>query len=448
MLRPIFSKGSKVAGSSDKEIAELNAADAARAAVREQSKETGFQLLLHWNNTIFQYVVCDSQIYLSIAVYFITVHFLQTGEIVISKSGGTAIKVITCLTSMMTFLLVFYLNESYRRYNAQHLCQCKLRTRINSIAIFICSRSAKGETSKLRAAQIMRYLNAAQVIGYTSVTESYTEENFCWPIIRKYKLLTDNEISSLSNIAIDHDSVKNIQITKSMKGNKKKVKYGSKVTTNNRNMYIQGAAFRKVLMWVTDNVIEMVATKSIGEKDGGYVLRFVGFLNEVMNELFDYQYLNVPFCYANILAVFIFFYCLMFAFAVATTTVTYSNGIAASTNTDIYYGMFVVIFSNTFINGLYILARMLQDPFGKDSVDLSVNDYVELCINSSNMMVKEMGTTPIFDMETELSLLQSASQSTATNIETSTVLPDSMLFMSTTSPSNAIPEVYDTTEPF
>ena len=47
---------------------------------------------------------------------------------------------------------------------------------------------------------------------------------------------------------------------------------------------------------------------------------------------------------------------------------------------------------------------MLQDPFGKDSVDLSVHDYVELCINSCNAMVKDMGTAPPFDKDIELQL--------------------------------------------
>ena len=400
----LSSRGSKVTGI-EYEIAELNEADAARAEVRNQSKEEGIKLLLHWQNTIFCYVVYDFQIYMSLAVYFITVHYLQNGSIIVSKGGGTPIKVITCLTSMMVFLLVFYLNESYRRYNAQHLCQCKLRTKINAISLLICSKSSKGETGKLKSGQIMRYLNAAQVIGYTSVTESYTEENFCWVVIRHYNLLTENEIQCLSNVAIDHSSMavkysrKYSAISKSSKS--------SKAERSITKAYIQGAAFRKVLVWVADNVIDMLANKELDDKDRGFVLGSISSLSDVMNELFDYQYLNVPFCYANVLAWFIFFYSPLFAFAVATTTVSQSGTKTItfiSYDTDVYYGMFIIIFSNTFINGLYLLARMLQDPFGKDSVDLSVNDYVNLCINASNIMVNDMGTSPTFDMQTELSL--------------------------------------------
>ena len=360
----------------EQEIADLNEADAARAVIREQGKESGLQLLLHWNHTILQYVIYDFQIYVSLIVYFVTVHYLQTGAILVAKSGGTAIKVITCLTSMMTFLLVFYLNESYRRYNAQYICQIKLSTRINAIAIYICSKSSKGETGKLKAGQIMRYLNAAQVIGYTSVTASYTEDNFCWPMIRKHHLLTENEIQYLSQLAIDHDSTKFVPTR--MNSNSSKSAKSAKISASSHQNagYIQGAAFRKVLMWVTDSFIEMIASKDFEERDRSYVMRYLTILNDVMNELF----------------------------AVATTTVDQNGAKIVSYNTDVFYGMFIVIFSNVFINGLYILSRMLQDPFGKDSVDLSVHDYVELCINSCNAMVKDMGTAPPFDKDIELQL--------------------------------------------
>ena len=395
----LSSRGSKVTGI-EYEIAELNEADAARAEVRNQSKEEGIKLLLHWQNTIFCYVVYDFQIYMSLAVYFITVHYLQNGSIIVSKGGGTPIKVITCLTSMMTFLLVFYLNESYRRYNAQYICQIKLSTRINAIAIYICSKSSKGETGKLKAGQIMRYLNAAQVIGYTSVTASYTEDNFCWPMIRKHHLLTENEVQYLSQLAIDHDSTKFVPTR--MNSNSSKSSKSAKISASSHQNagYIQGAAFRKVLMWVTDSFIEMIASKDFEERDRSYLT----ILNNVMNELFGYQDLNVPFCYANVLEVFILMYSPLFAFAVATTTVDQTGAKIVSYNTDVFYGMFIVIFSNVFINGLYILSRMLQDPFGKDSVDLSVHDYVELCINSCNAMVKDMGTAPPFDKDIELQL--------------------------------------------
>lgn len=318
---------------------ELEKIEVARDRVRLSAYDKGISLLGHWQGTILRCVVLAPDVWFSLAVYVVVKYCMEAG---ILDPSEVPLSYLGIVGGFISFLLVFFIGECYSRYMNQfgRLAGCFGR-------IFDCAALAGAILPKPRASRLLRYMNTAVIVGVSALSDVYDEENFFIPLIKNHKLLTDKELDEILAIGVD---------------------------TNG------GVAFKHVITWCMKVVAESKRAGEISDMEKNLFDTEVLRLRGTFGDLFDYQEVSVPFIYVNWVQIMNMMYCPLFAAAVAIS----SNGLDAEE-----VGFLVVVLNNLFINGLYALARIFQDPFGSDMEDLSVLGGVIGAIKASRNNISQ-----------------------------------------------------------
>ena len=289
----------------------------------------------------------DPQLYIAWTCFVATKVIMYINDLIADEFPLTCVIV---FGSMVSFLLVFYSNECYQRFMVQHALQTEMVTRIVAMGMHTSTKC-----NPLTAQQILRYMNVAHVLGYTGFTEAYTIENFYIPIVHKYKLLTDDEFKIQMELL-------NVQ--------------------DEENLYRNNSrAMNQILSWSFSLVYDAVHSDDepmMMPRDKGHMQAELIKFRAAMAKLNDFRVLSIPFAYVNLVATLILVYCPAFSIAVALSSVDPLSYV---------YGFIIVLLNSIFMNGLFILGRILQDPFGSDREDLSVLIRIEAGIDASMSMI-------------------------------------------------------------
>lgn len=326
---------------------ELAQVEIERKALQKLSTDTSWKILFRYKNTVYSMTLHDSQLYIAWTCFILTKTIMYINDL---HANGFPLTCVIVFGSMVSFLLVFYSNECYQRFMAQHGLQTEMVTRI----VGMCMH-ASTKCSPLVAQQILRYMNVAHVLSYTGFTEAYTIENFYMPIVHKYKLLTDEEYEGQLKILDTQD-----------------------VTHLYRNNM---RALDQLMSWSFSLIYDAVHSDDepmMLSRDKGHMQNELIAFRGAIAKLNDFRVLSIPFAYVNLVATLILVYCPAFAIAVALSSVD---------NLSYVYGFCVVLLNSIFMNGLFILGRILQDPFGSDREDLSVLSRIEIALDACMSMI-------------------------------------------------------------
>jgi predicted membrane chloride channel (bestrophin family) len=328
---------------------ELTKIEADRDQVRVRAYEKGLSLLFHWKGTIIRQVLLSYEIWLSLGVYAAVKYLLETDKL---AATDVPLSYLGIVGGFISFLLVFFIKECYGRYMDQFSRLASVCGRVFDVG---CMGSACMPKPRIQC--LLRYMCVTMMVGVTAMSDTYNTGNLLFPVIDQYKLLSEEEKEFLQSLDVDNNG---------------------------------GVAFKAMCLWCMRVISEARKANEISDMEksnfDNQILRF----RATFGDLFDYREVTVPFIYVNWVQIMNIIYCPLFAGAVAIS----SNGLDAEE-----VGILVVVLNNLFINGLYMLARIFQDPFGSDMEDLSVVDCVLGCVKASYNFINAPNPGDVADQE-------------------------------------------------
>ena len=307
-----------------------------RKSVVRKSYHSGLLMLMAWHPTILKYVFSDLQFWLSLGVYAYMRYYITPHANIIVPSSG-----ISAIGSLMSILLVYYLNSGFSRYYQIYYTSMSVQGRIFDFAIM-----SRSYLSTEKSMILWRYLNAAQILGYMSFSRIHNEDNFFKPLNDKHNFLTDMEFDILKN-AYDLRS--------------------------------SGSAYREVIEWATEEIEEEVENNRLSEYRAYKLQDQILQLRAKLAGLVDFKQLPVPFIYVHYIHIMTALYLPLFAFLIAF-------GFGQDNRIE-FIGFFVVILNSTFVLGIRDICNKLQDPFGIHPVHFNVIHFVNVAIVGSYNLI-------------------------------------------------------------
>lgn len=329
------------------EFRAIEAINDQRRALLKRSYLTGIDILFQWKHTLLTSIVFDFELYSTLLVFALGRIFqnaLTTQSIIALTAVGVS-------STFISFLLVFYLTQCYTRYTAQYEAAMGCKGRIFDAVIL--ARTIMDGPSAWR---LFRYMNAAHLLGYIGLTDTYTENNLFKPLNAKYALLNDAEISRIREIGFNG-----------------------------------GCAHREVLAWAIEAIRTELNANKINIFDANTLVGEVCMLRAKMGLLYDFADQPIPFSYIHFINLMVFLYLPIFSFGVA---VNYAPDTPANATNSVF-GFIFVMFYCMAVLGLRGIAQRLQDPFGDDVEDLSVLHYVRFNIEMSRRLLLAASVHPI-----------------------------------------------------
>jgi len=326
---------------------ELQRIERRRRKILQVVEEPFWKTLCHWDGTVIRQLSKDNVLWLTIAI-FIAVRIgarLGLPDFVASiPAGGN----ITTLGGFISFFLVFYVNQSHKRFFTlyNHSMACKGR-------IFDVATLARASLPPHKAHRLVRYMNAAHAAGYVGLSDVYPRKSYFAPINEQFRLLTDAELARMDDVNMD-------------KG---------------------GSAYRELIVWATMEVQSAKAEGLLDREHATLMRNLILQLRASMGQLYNAADLPIPFYYVHFICLLTALYLPLFA---VTTGIKAGTGEEANWVVDIVAGL-IVILQSIFVIGLRILGQKISDPYGDDLVDLSVMFYIEFTWTQSNRVLQSHG---------------------------------------------------------
>ena len=274
--------------------------EAYRKTVVRKSYRSGLLLLMTWDATILRYVFSDFQFWFSLGIYAFMRFYITPNQLLQSPVTG-----ISAIGSIMSILLVYYLNNGFSRYTQIYYVSMSCQGRIFDLS-FMCRSYLSIEKSMT----IWRYMNAAHVLGYMSFSRIHSEDNFWRPLNDKHKFLTEVEYETL------------------------KAAY---------DLRSGGSGYREVLEWAIEELEEEVSANRLSQFRAFKIFDQLSRLRGAIGSLVDYKDMPVPFVYVHYINVMCILYLPLFAFLVAF-------GFQEDERTE-FIGFFVVVLNSIFVLG-------------------------------------------------------------------------------------------------
>lgn len=164
------------------------------------------------------------------------------------------------LGGLMSFLLVFYVSQSYARFYTQYDIAMQMQARIYDLVLL-----AREKFPPASALQFYRYANAAQIVGYVGLSDIYNEDNFLRPINVVWKLLTPSEMERLVSLGCDKD----------------------------------GTAYREVISWMHQAATGAFKSSIITANEFSALINAIMTLTSKISNLYEYADQPMPFAYTQ-----------------------------------------------------------------------------------------------------------------------------------------------------
>ena len=338
---------------------ELESIEKRRRAILRRTEESFWRILSHWDGTCLELLLLDSLFWITVAIYVGLRFQLRHGQIpeYVQDFGGANI---TVIGGFLSFFLVFYVNQSHRRFFGLYDLSMASKGRILDTATLAAATLPKEYANRL-----VRYMNAAHVAGYVGLSQTYPSSSFFEHVNKTLGLVTDQELARLKDIDLDSGGS------------------GSRELTTWSMMEVQTACNKGLL---DDQLAHLFRTQVLG-------------LRASIGQIADAADLSIPFFYVHFICLLSVLYLPLFAVSAA-----YSAGIGSDVfwTADVVAGL-VVVLQAIFVIGLRILGQKVNDPYGDDTVDLSVIYYITFTWQMSNRILNSLHPSEV-DAQVEESI--------------------------------------------
>jgi hypothetical protein len=348
---------------------ELRAIEVSRRAALERGSGVGvgytsYSIMFYaYRGTIFHYLLIDPLFWVTMGSFLFVRLFdglynaAETDDDEIPDVSffsedvvlpdGTGIDVIG---AFLSFLLVLFVNQVHAGFAATYALCMKAKGNIVSVATVAATVMPK-ETSL----RLVRHLNAAHLVGYVGLSDTFTKANFFDGLNKDMKLLTGSELNRINVLMANGD------------GNA-----GA------------GVACWEILTWAMKDVQEATEAGIIDGRVASELRKMILEGHGAMAALYnDIDQPPISFFHFHLLSLLCCIYLPIFAITHAYLSNTVTDNFTIS---DIF--QFLVVFLQAcFVIGLRKLALVNMDPFGEDIEDLSVMTFVMSAFKTSNQII-------------------------------------------------------------
>jgi hypothetical protein len=328
---------------------ELQAIEITRRGVLDKGLNPFYKILLSdIRGTIFHYLLIDPLFWVTI-LSFLLVRILDGYQDIpffsedVVLPAGTGIDIIG---AFLSFLLVFFVTQVSANFAATYALSMKVKGSIVSIATIAATAMPK-ETSL----RLVRHLNAAHLVGYAGLSETYSKANFFDGFNKDMKLIAGFELNRINELDMDKPG---------------------------------GDAVWEILAWAMKDVQDATSAGIIESRVASQlrelILEFHGAMSVLYN---DIDQPPISFFHFHLLTLLCCIYLPIFAISHAYLSNTADGRFRLSDA----FGFLVVVLQACFVVGLRKLALVNMDPFGHDIEDLSVMTFVMSTFKTSNKII-------------------------------------------------------------
>ncbi len=302
------------------------------------AKHTYFQL---WG-TVLPRVWTSWEWWTTVAVYLMA-RLLLTYKVV---DDSTLLLIdsryLSVIGGFISFLLVFYNNQTYARFTTQYDQSMRMEGRI-----FNACYMAKDTMPPAMAWQFIRYLNGAHFLGYIGLSTCYERTNTFAPINEKLRLFSSLEVKRLDEINVDSG----------------------------------GGCYREVLGWEMTILHLAKQQKYLDGFEYQAIVSETLQLRGAIGALYDFEDQPIPFIYVHLIHFMTFLYLLYFSYFVGTS-------VGIDNQYRMIVGIIAVLIFGTILLGMLQIGRLLSLPYGDDLSDLSVLHYINFTWTSCRRILK------------------------------------------------------------
>jgi Bestrophin, RFP-TM, chloride channel len=255
--------------------------------------------------------------------------------------GSTDIDV---LGGFLSFLLVLFVNQTNTRFFDMYALAKRVSGQIQDVAGL-----ASTQLPPQDAHRIVRYMNAAHIVGYVGLGGPYSRKHFFEPFNQQYNLLTPPELRRVYDLDMDAGS----------------------------------AAFKELVTWTQREVGRARKAGHIDSIEAAKLHDHILNVRASMDGIYDYTDQPTHFFYIHFLCLLSALYLPLFAIENA-----YSAGWGDDSDISIeLLNGTIVLCQAIFVVGLRLLGQIMIDPFGLDLEDLSVITYVSTTITNTKIIL-------------------------------------------------------------
>lgn len=335
---------------------ELTTIEAIRREVKSRADQPFVKQLGYWTGTCLRALTWDPMIWVTLSLYvFIRVwaHLSESDEepALVAHLSDTNIDI---LGGFLSFLLVFFVNQTNTRFFEMYKLAKRCAGKVQDVA---------GLTSGLSptaAHRLMRYMNAAHIVGYVGLDGPYNQNHFFEHYQNQHRLLTPSELAKLEQTC-------------------GKMEDGS-------------ATFKELCTWCQRDVHSALQKGMINAYQETQLQSHILDLRGAMDGLYDYTDQPTHFFYIHFLCMLTALYLPLFA-----TDNAFKAGWGNSHWGVEVVSALIVITQNVFVVGLRILGQRMTDPFGEDLEDLSVITYINGTLENSRIVLNSRTVEDVND---------------------------------------------------
>jgi Bestrophin, RFP-TM, chloride channel len=151
----------------DRRWKELQRLEKKRRAILKRVEEPFWKTLFHWDGTVLSHLKADSVLWITMSLYIATRVLARKGlpDFVSSLDSGR----MGIVGGFLTFFIVFYVNQSHKRFFQLYGHSMACKGRIFDAATL--ARSCAMPTEQ--ALRLIRYMNAAHAAAYIGLSAVY-----------------------------------------------------------------------------------------------------------------------------------------------------------------------------------------------------------------------------------------------------------------------------------
>jgi predicted membrane chloride channel (bestrophin family) len=323
---------------------ELASTEVRRRKILKKVEYPAWRILLSWDGTCLRALFTDFLVWVPVLIFVAIRIHARSGApepSLINELGDTDIDI---LGGFLSFLLVLFVNQTNSRFTQMYQLSKKCCGLIQDVAGLMSSQFPSAIGGRL-----VRYMNAAHAAGYVGLGGPYTKKNFFDQFNQEHHLLNQKEMAKIHVLNMDTGS----------------------------------DTFKELVTWCQREVTLAKKKGLIDTYEAHELHQRVLDFRAAMDGIYDFCDQPTHFFYIHFLVLISAVYLPLFAVDNA-----YSSGWGedADWRIETLNGT-IVLLQAIFVVGLRLLGQNLTDPYGDDLEDLSVITYINIGLETSNIIM-------------------------------------------------------------
>ena len=299
-------------------------------------------LLRRFSGTVISYILYDKLFWITI-LFFTAVRLYDTYAEFEKANVVPDSNTVAVIGGFLSFILTFFVNSAIGDYAASYNVSMKAKGKVTELASV-----AETVLPHERAQRLVRYVNAAHLVGYTALSDAYNKDNFFTPFNKEIQVLAKHEIVRLQEIDKDLN---------------------------------QPAVCWEIVMWALKEIQDAMEAKLIDSRTAGSLRSIVLDFRGAMSTLFnDADQPSVTFYYYHLIS----FLCCIYLPLFATYQALEASEITTALTVSDFVQLTVVFVQCCYVIGMRLMATKLMSPYENDTEDLRVITFVKTCWERSN----------------------------------------------------------------